>query len=794
MTFDPFATSSPTRTDNRRARQGPSDPRSFTWLSESKKKIGQRRHNKGSVSQTSINTWTVEGDETLGDAYPDYQITKANKKHSCSCQTHNGGEFRRGLCTHAVAAMIYAYETKDSLPWDHPNQETSATTTPSSPPITETGAPVGSTGSPPSATTTSASGNPGPNVSNADDLIQTLASQSPNLKNPETSVPLSKKKRRIRPPVTDTSTDGIATSGSTSPALSTTAMDAVPVTDVPGTWPSWLSAFRPHQIVAAKEIVEAFKHTNVVYLDGPTGSGKSLIGWMVAQLMGLKSTVLLTQDKALQDQYLRDFQEVGARTIKGRANYLPQHPIDDSGVEVTCDDCDFRGGDCTYCSEPVSCSYRSAKHEAVHSPLGVLNYAYFIREAGSARGQFTGQDLIIADECDVLENVLLSAAEVVFSSSLRRRLNLGQPSRLDDSTGESYISWLQDRVLPALQKDYDHIKTTAKGVERRRYLRQAQSKIDETANLAETMLDDGDLNWVLSGYKKDARSKEKQGPMIFKPVRVGQYGNDLLWRHGRKFLLMSATIVSPDELNDSLGYRKPTEVVTAPMPFDVDRRLINMVPMARLTRKTEAEATPLIIEGALKVLERWPNERAIVHTVSYKLTETIRSAIIEGTQRKVFTYKDSSEKERIITEFEHTPGAVLVGPSIARGADFKGDKARINIICKMPWLSLGDAQVKARRYAKGGDLWYVTKAVREIVQASGRTTRSEDDWGVTYILDASVSSVIKENYHLFPSWWQEALRRVKPSTLLRGGVIPEPKYHLEEQKDIMISSRAQEAQ
>ena len=756
--FDPFIPSSPTRTENRRARQGPSDPRTFNWVSDSKKKIGQSRYNKGTVSQVGPNEWVVQADPSKGDAYEQYEVSKTGKKHTCSCQGHAGGEFRRGLCTHSVAAMIYTYEESQTWTPPAPRKDTKSTE--------------------PSGENQNSQDPVSGSALSADSLIQELASQS--------QLPLTppKKRRRRRPAVNESSPSTVAPSSSTSTLMeasastATHAGDAVPVTSVPGTWPSWLSGFRPHQLTVADEIVEAFKDVDVVYLDGPTGSGKSLIGWIVAQKMGVGKAVLLTQDKALQDQYLRDFEEVGARTIKGRANYIPQISTDMSGLEVTCDDCTYSAQQgCDYCPEPNACPYRSAKAAAVDSPLGVLNYAYFIREAGSARAQFSDQDLIIADECDVLENVLLSAAEVVYSASLRRSLNLGQPAKLVDDTGHAYLQWLQDVVHPKLEAEHKAIKTRESGVERRRKLKRSQSKLDETTNLIETMLDDGDLNWVLTGYTADARKKLKEGPMIFKPVRVGNYGHKLLWRHGRKLLLMSATIVSSDELSDSLGYDRLTHTIMAPMPFDVERRLINLIPMARLTRKTEEEATPKIVEGVLKVLERWPDERAIIHTVSYRLTETVKSAILLGSKRTVFTYRDSKEKESIIAQFEATPAAVLVGPSIARGADFKGDKARVNIICKMPWASLGDAQIKARKWAKGGDAWYVTKAVREIVQASGRTTRSEDDWGVTYILDASIVGVIKENRHLFPAWFLEALRRVKPSTLLRGGVIPEPEFH-----------------
>ena len=52
-------------------------------------------------------------------------------------------------------------------------------------------------------------------------------------------------------------------------------------------------------------------------------------------------------------------------------------------------------------------------------------------------------------------------------------------------------------------------------------------------------------NWVYDGYG--------EGYVVFKPISVAPYGNTYLWRHGKRFLLMSATIISADELAASLG-------------------------------------------------------------------------------------------------------------------------------------------------------------------------------------------------------------------------------------------------
>ena len=87
----------------------------------------------------------------------------------------------------------------------------------------------------------------------------------------------------------------------------------------PGTYPAWLTEFRPHQLTAAKQILEAYgRGADVVLLDAPPGSGKTIIAEMVRQAMGVNGTYVC-HGLSLQDQFLGDFNY--SCTLKGRRNY-----------------------------------------------------------------------------------------------------------------------------------------------------------------------------------------------------------------------------------------------------------------------------------------------------------------------------------------------------------------------------------------------------------------------------------------------------------------------------------------
>ncbi|GAH65791.1 unnamed protein product, partial [marine sediment metagenome] len=101
---------------------------------------------------------------------------------------------------------------------------------------------------------------------------------------------------------------------------------------------------------------------------------------------------------------------------------------------------------------------------------------------------------------------------------------------------------------------------------------------------------------------------------------------------------------------------------------------------------------------------------------------------------------------------------VLVSPSFGRGVDLFGDRARFQIICKIPFPDLGDKQTSKRRWSgKSGERWYLLETVRAIVQMAGRIVRSADDYGVTYILDSRFERFFKQMHKDFPPWFTEAI-------------------------------------
>jgi Rad3-related DNA helicase len=179
-----------------------------------------------------------------------------------------------------------------------------------------------------------------------------------------------------------------------------------------------------------------------------------------------------------------------------------------------------------------------------------------------------------------------------------------------------------------------------------------------------------------------------------------------------------------------------------------------------MTRKNKAIAYPLVAAALRKVVDRHPEDRILVHTVSYDLNRYLISSL---PAERIISYNASSEKQRAIDRYLYTSGSVLLAPSLDRGIDLPGNDCRVIVVCKVPFPSLGDKQVSAKLHSPGGQLWYSVKTVRSLVQMTGRGMRSEDDYCESYILDESfMNQIWRRSKNLLPQWWMDAIDLRQP--------------------------------
>lgn len=506
--------------------------------------------------------------------------------------------------------------------------------------------------------------------------------------------------------------------------------------------PPWVTRLRPHQVRAVNKVVDAFEDVDLVILDAPVGSGKTLIGELVRRELKVKGLYVCT-DRALQDQVLRDFSY--AKVLKGRSNYIPQLATG----SITCDDCNISKGVCQWCSYPTGCPYRVAKENALAADLAVLNTSMFLSSANYPRF-FIENELVIADECDLLEEALIKFIEFEVPQWLGKALALEYPVKAARKT--TIINWLKDFRE---RLDGDKALMLAGDPKKKRAIDGLSRAARELVDALSKDLASGDVKDDDEDIGHWVRDYETQ-TFRMRPVTVNRQAPRKLWMYGDKWLLMSGTVVSAEELVESLGWQGDYRVVTVPSTFPVENRMLTVAPVADMTRRAGDRDWPKVVTAIERILAEREG-RALVHTVSYALTRYLATHLKTG-HRRLFYHTDARGKQGALQAFQNTPNAVLLSPSCQRGVDLFDELCRIQIICKTPFPSLGDRQVSSRLRLPGGDLWYAVKTARDVVQMTGRGVRSKDDWCLTYVLDQQFPKNIWRKYkHLFTEAFKESV-------------------------------------
>lgn len=521
--------------------------------------------------------------------------------------------------------------------------------------------------------------------------------------------------------------------------------------------PRHLQQPRPSQVKAVAQIMDAFEDgAQVVVLNGPTGSGKTLIGEMVRRELDEKGIYCCTTI-GLQNQFLTDF--TYAKLLKGRANYPTEHRDD-----KTAEDCAGREA-CLYCDEWKYCPYQVAQREALEADLAVLNTAYWLAEVNLARGLFSKQDFIIFDEADELESALMGFVEFRSWSPQRMGLQYLEPPK-KSARIPTMMNWLGEYTTRI--KSLMHTARDVKEANR------CAAHLGEIKLLVECLQEEiaraGDVEEDEKVERLWVRDYSKEERVIYKPVRVSQFGEKYLWRHSKKFLLMSATMIAPEYRLTTLGFEGEMAVVDMPMTFPVENRPIYVCSLASMNFKERTEQMPRLVDGIVAIAEKNPDVRVLVHTVSYQMTKDLFYNLRRRVRRTVVSYTTSKDRDVAMATYEATPNAIMLAPSMSRGFDFKEDLARVVIIIKVPYASIGDRQVSTRLWSKDGRMWYDVQAVSEIVQMTGRGVRSETDTCETWILDADFGKKLwRERKELFPRWWRDAVAVMPPSGLIGRG-------------------------
>ena len=261
-----------------------------------------------------------------------------------------------------------------------------------------------------------------------------------------------------------------------------------------------------------------------------------------------------------------------------------------------------------------------------------------------------------------------------------------------------------------------------------------------------------DESWI---FQEQKNSRGRVEGWVFQPTWLSPaLSEKYFFQHGDQFVFMSATFPPKAVLAQMLGLNPgDIDYIEIPSTFPASNRPVLLQPVANMNHKNYEEELPKLLKEIQKILDKHPHEKGIIHTVSWKLNEAVRTI---GNPRLIF--HNSYDKELVLERFRESSNGVFVSPSSTRGVDLPDDLCRFVIVAKAPFQSLGDKLVSSRVYGGGlGAFWYRAICAQDLVQASGRGVRHKDDYCVTYLLDKQIEKLVVDNQNLFPKYWMEAV-------------------------------------
>ncbi|MDO5849911.1 MAG: ATP-dependent DNA helicase [Methanobacteriaceae archaeon] len=511
---------------------------------------------------------------------------------------------------------------------------------------------------------------------------------------------------------------------------------------------------REGQLETATEIYEAMlKGYKYIILEAGTGTGKSAIAACLASLIG--NSYIFTMTKQLQEQYTDDFKHFAL--VKGRGNFKCLNYSQD-GINETCDmgscilekkNCSFKVNQFNYASQDLACHYHLQKCNALDSTVVISNYDYMVPELNFVR-DFSKRDLMIFDECHNLESKIMSLLTLELTRKELKDeagVNLSKQTVANLKLGE-YDTWISfiEKVTKKYKKRNEKYKNNSKYSKKSKVL---ERRIDNFRRFKKFINVDPN-NWIVD---YDSRSQI----LSFKPIKIDKYAKDILLKYGDVCLFMSASILDYKQFAKWLGIN-PDEIypIRRKSPFDTSRNPIILFDknMSYKNLKSNAPKTIPIIK---EILEKHKNEKGIIHTVSYQC----KDFLMDQLQDTRLIDHNNKNRLKALNKFEKSKQPlVLISPSMNEGVDLPGDKCRFQIIYKMPYPSISDKQIKARKNIE--NKWYDYQTAITLVQTYGRGMRSVNDYCVTYFIDSRLNSFIRRDSkrdNLLPNFFKDAIEK-----------------------------------
>lgn len=471
-----------------------------------------------------------------------------------------------------------------------------------------------------------------------------------------------------------------------------------------------------------------------VLLELPTGTGKSALAIAAAKWASIwgNGAYILSPQKSLTAQYMRDFESCGLVELRGRSSYSCKD------FRTDCErGANLRGRDTSVC---VDCPYKRSKDYFVSQKIGVTNFDYFLAETLYS-GQLPKRSLLVLDEAHNLEQKVLGFTDFEISPFTLQKYSMAIPS-IEDGNVEGALQWIQKDMIPNVDSFIESISE------------EDQEKSDSRRE-AQNLL--GRMRRFVEGDTKEWACWNDGKKLVFRPLRAARFATNFLFSRADMIVIMSATILDVSVFCRTLKLAlDDCEYLAVDCDFPVENRPIFYKPLGSMNFQNKGKTLPKIAEALDELLRGHPNQKGLVHTNSYEMNRFLTNALnILGHKNRIVTHGPGGAEGALERHITSGGPTVLCSPAMTEGIDLRDDLSRFQVVIKVPYARHTDPYVAARIELDRG--WYGWQTAMKLIQATGRSVRSENDFAETYIFDSDFGSFRQRNKKLLPRWWLDAI-------------------------------------
>lgn len=519
------------------------------------------------------------------------------------------------------------------------------------------------------------------------------------------------------------------------------------------------------QVEAVRNILKAFliEEKPYVVLSAGTGAGKSIIGTLVADILGsfetdnkLKSFALM-HTNTLVSQYENFFKNnIGLKVIKGAENYSCE-VLNDTAENCIYDYLNKNGLMKETCE---NCKYKQSRKYQAEEPFVATNYSYFF--IAKIFGKFLEQRLVtIYDEAHELNEIFCNTYVIHISEgkaiAFIKEINLYHDKEINSDLRMSLRSTktlVENLDFDSLSEDnYKNFLTSLKTIysNLRNYFdakAQAHLQRQEFKEYIE-------FKKIFQKYKGlcckishlfdhnfDHVVDIKDRELTVKSIFIGEMFPVIA--NSKYHLFMSATI-NEDFLQTILKIKssKIKMIDVAPV-FPPDNKRVIFFSGYKLNYETQKDPKVIksINEICEDVIKNFSDKKGIIQTPSFYLNEEI-GKYLSAKLSKSFNLVIQDKKvnlEKSLEKFKNYEGAsILISPSLFEGVDLPNDLCRYQILIKAPYPSLTDKRMKYIVDKFPG--YYHQLTMFKIYQAFGRSVRNETDYSNIYCIDSNIKKL-----------------------------------------------------